>query len=128
MKFSVKKVAKRFGFAAFLFFFIKGLVWLAVFFGLAKLIFPDNAKTAVGELSVWHASVVDTNDQLLQFKMVVPDTLQDTMVIMNYGWHFLQEKVQKEEVLSIKYCPTCKIEHSKILTESIKGKGYAIIP
>ena len=29
---------KRFGLAGFLFFFIKGLVWLAIFFGAGKLL------------------------------------------------------------------------------------------
>ena len=33
-----KKWLKRFGVGAFLFFFIKGLVWLAIFFGLFKVI------------------------------------------------------------------------------------------
>jgi hypothetical protein len=33
-----KKWLKRFGVAGFLFFFIKGLVWLAVFFGIAKCV------------------------------------------------------------------------------------------
>ncbi|NUM50739.1 MAG: hypothetical protein HUU48_06445 [Flavobacteriales bacterium] len=34
----VRKWLKRFGWAGFLFFFIKGLVWLAVFWGLGNLI------------------------------------------------------------------------------------------
>jgi hypothetical protein len=32
-----KKYFKRLGLAGFLFFFIKGLIWLAIFFGGAKL-------------------------------------------------------------------------------------------
>lgn len=32
----VKLWLKRMGFAGFMFFFLKGLVWLAVFFGLFK--------------------------------------------------------------------------------------------
>jgi hypothetical protein len=34
----IKKWFKRLGVAGFLFFFIKGLVWLAVFFGLGQLV------------------------------------------------------------------------------------------
>lgn len=33
------KWLKRFGVAGFLFFLIKGLIWLAVFYGLGKAIF-----------------------------------------------------------------------------------------
>jgi len=32
----LKTWLKRFGIGAFLFFFIKGLIWLAIFFGLFK--------------------------------------------------------------------------------------------
>jgi hypothetical protein len=34
----VKKYVKRLGFAGFMFFLIKGLIWLAIFFGGAKLL------------------------------------------------------------------------------------------
>ena len=33
----IKLWLKRLGFAGFMFFLIKGLVWLAIFFGIAKL-------------------------------------------------------------------------------------------
>jgi len=33
----VKLWFKRFGLAGFLFFFIKGLIWLAIFFGVSKM-------------------------------------------------------------------------------------------
>jgi hypothetical protein len=33
-----KKVLKKLGVAGFLFFFIKGLVWLAIIFGLTKVL------------------------------------------------------------------------------------------
>ncbi|MEM7106200.1 MAG: hypothetical protein AAF502_23925 [Bacteroidota bacterium] len=35
---NAKTWLKRLGFAGFMFFFIKGLVWLAIFFGLGKVI------------------------------------------------------------------------------------------
>lgn len=37
----VKKYIKRLGFAGFMFFLIKGLVWLVIFFGGAKLLFGE---------------------------------------------------------------------------------------
>ena len=37
----VKKYVKRLGMAGFMFFLIKGLVWLAIFFGGAKLLFGE---------------------------------------------------------------------------------------
>jgi hypothetical protein len=37
----IKRYAKRLGLAGFLFFLIKGLVWLAIFFGGAKLLFGE---------------------------------------------------------------------------------------
>jgi hypothetical protein len=37
----IKKYVKRLGLAGFMFFFIKGLVWLAIFFGGARLLFGD---------------------------------------------------------------------------------------
>mgnify|MGYP001317439795 CR=1 FL=1 len=37
-KHNYKTWLKRFGVAGFLFFLIKGLVWLAIFFGLGKLL------------------------------------------------------------------------------------------
>lgn len=126
MKFSVKKVAKRFGVAAFLFFFIKGLVWLAVFFGLAKLFFPDRTEQTAGELSVWHAYAIDTSDQMLHFKMVVPEAVQDTAAIIEYGRHFLREQRGSGHALSVKYCPTCTVQQDKILKNTIKEKGYAV--
>ncbi len=42
MKFNKEKIirwVKRFGVAGFLFFLIKGLVWLAIFLGLGSLLF-----------------------------------------------------------------------------------------
>ncbi len=38
VKQSWKKALKGMGVGAFLFFFIKGLVWLAIFFGLAQFV------------------------------------------------------------------------------------------
>jgi hypothetical protein len=37
----VKKYAKRLGLAGFLFFLIKGLIWLAIIFGGTKLLFGE---------------------------------------------------------------------------------------
>jgi hypothetical protein len=126
MKFSVKKFAKRFGVAAFLFFFIKGLVWLAVFFGLAKLFFPDRTQKTAGELSVWHAYATDTSNQLLHFKMIVPEVVQDTAAIIEYGRHFLREQRGAGHALSVKHCPSCTVEQDKTLKKTIKEKGYAV--
>lgn len=126
MKFSAKELAKKFGVAAFLFFFIKGLVWLAVFFGLAKLVWPDRAEKAAGELSVWHAYATDTSDQKLHFKMIVPETVQDTAAIIEYGRHFLREQRGSGHALSVKHCPTCTVEQDKTLKKTIKEKGYAV--
>ena len=126
MKFSVKKLAKRFGVAAFLFFFIKGLVWLAVFFGLAKLVLPDRTEKPAGEWSVWHAYATDTSDQMLHFKMIVPETVQDTAAIIEYGRHFLRERSGGGHALSVKHCPTCTVERDKTLKKTIKEKGYAV--
>ncbi|MGD2033614.1 MAG: hypothetical protein PVF73_01055 [Bacteroidales bacterium] len=39
MKTNLKQWLKRIGVIGFLFFFIKGLIWLAIFFGLGKLVF-----------------------------------------------------------------------------------------
>ena len=39
MKMKFNQWIKRVGIIGFLFFFIKGLIWLAVFFGLGQLIF-----------------------------------------------------------------------------------------
>jgi hypothetical protein len=41
MKKKILVWVKRFGVVGFIFFFVKGLVWLAIFFGLGKLIFGD---------------------------------------------------------------------------------------
>lgn len=36
-----KAYLKKLGWAGFLFFFIKGLIWLAIFFGLGKYLFGE---------------------------------------------------------------------------------------
>lgn len=123
MKLSAKKVAKRFGLAAFLFFFIKGLVWLAIFFGAAKLFWP---KSATKELAVWEAHARDSASQALRFHLVVPAAEPDTASILHYGRQYLQDKEWAYQQLEVRYCPSCTFEKRKTeVTQIIKEKGFA---
>ena len=126
MKFSAKKVAKRFGVAAFLFFFIKGLIWLAVFFGLAKLIFPGKDHPVSEAFSVWVASAKDTSEQILQLKLVVPANLQDTAKVRAYGQEHLKENPAQKTLLSIEHCSSCEIEIDEAIEKAVDEKGYAV--
>lgn len=124
MKASFKKMAGRFGIAAFLFFFIKGLIWLAVFFGLAQLIWPKNEVEAY---QVWEAHVQDTARQTLRFHIMAPEENADSATVHQFGRRYLENKDHPYHELTVRPCPDCPIDReASEVRQVLKEQGYAI--
>jgi Domain of unknown function (DUF2024) len=118
---------KKMGFIGFIFFGIKGLIWLAFLLGFGKS-FSNNKTIDVMKVSVYDTYVKKKDGNVMHFDILVPDSEKDTDKIHAYGRTYLATKGQAGQPLTSKECRFCHIEQADADVEAaIKANGYYII-
>jgi hypothetical protein len=80
------------------------------------------------EISVWDTYVKREDGKLMHFDILVPSTINNEVIVFDFGNQYLQEKPFLTKELSTKECKYCHIEiASKEVKNSINNKGYYII-
>ncbi|WP_242204008.1 DUF2024 family protein [Aestuariivivens insulae] len=79
-------------------------------------------------VSVWDTYVKRTDGKLMHFDILVPSTLNDELIILNFGKTYLENKRFKTENISIKACNFCHIERATdTVLQDLKHKRFSII-
>lgn len=79
-------------------------------------------------IAVWDTYVKKKDGTIMHFDILVPDELNDTAVIYQYGREYLATKGQQGQALASNECTFCHIEEATPeMKRSIEAKGYYII-
>ena len=80
------------------------------------------------KVSVWDTYVKRKDGKLMHFDILVPNTINDEQIILNYGARYLKSKAFKTESITSKICKFCHVEHATTtIINDIKNKGFSII-
>lgn len=79
-------------------------------------------------VAVWDTYVKKKNGNVLHFDIIVPEELQDTSAIYQFGKYFLTGKGEQESAISTEQCRFCHIEEPTAeMMQSINANGYYIL-
>lgn len=80
------------------------------------------------KVSVWDTYVKREDGKLMHFDILVPNSVNNEQIVLNYGTSYLKSKTFKTESISSKICKFCHIEQATNTVENdIKNKGFSII-
>ena len=80
------------------------------------------------KVAVWDTYVKSSNGSVLHFDIIVPETLQDTGVIYDFGRQYLATIGEPASKLSMEQCRFCHIEEpTGDMLRAISEKGFYIL-
>lgn len=80
------------------------------------------------KIAVWDTYVKRSDEAIMHFDILVPDSLTDESQIFDYGNQYLSTKSFKTGKLSTKECRFCHIEEASLpIVSEIKEKGFFIL-
>ncbi len=80
------------------------------------------------KVAVWDTYVRSSNGSVLHFDIIVPETLQDTGVIYDFGRQYLAAIGEPSSELSTEQCRLCHIEEpTDDMLRAISEKGFYIL-
>ncbi len=80
------------------------------------------------KIAVWDTYVKRKDGQLMHFDILVPDTLKDKNIVLEYGKKYLDTKPFEIVDLTSGECRFCHLEQATWeIIEKIKIHGYSII-
>jgi|GEM_PF-650889 len=125
----IKDSLRKFGIAGFVFFTLKGLLWLVVggaaLFGFSS---KNSSKMKQLKVSVYDTYVPKKQGGVMHFDILVASTEKDLQKIHGYGKEYLKSKGRDGQPLTAKECRFCHMENAKgAVEDSIVAKGYYII-
>jgi hypothetical protein len=79
-------------------------------------------------VAVWDTYVRSRNGSVLHFDIIVPETLQDTGIIYDFGRQYLATIGEPASELSMEQCRFCHIEEPTAdMLQAIDAKGFYIL-
>jgi Domain of unknown function (DUF2024) len=80
------------------------------------------------KVAVWDTYVTKENGVIMNFDIMVPDSLQDETVVYGYGKEYLQSKAMVGYELTSRECAFCHVEKATDeMIQQIEAKGYYIL-
>lgn len=80
------------------------------------------------KVAVWDTYVKSRDGSVLHFDIIVPETVQDTGVIYDFGRQYLADAGEPASELSMEQCRFCHIEEpTDEMMHAIETKGYYIL-
>lgn len=79
------------------------------------------------KVAIWDTYVTKKNGNVMHFDIVVPETIQDSIKVIEFGKAYLQKKGQSGQPLTTNECRFCHVETLKPeWEETIREQGYHI--
>jgi len=80
------------------------------------------------KISVWDTYVTRDDSSIMHFDILVPDSVQDSEKVFEYGRAYLKRKSVVSEDISSEVCKFCHIEEaSETVTEEVKKHGFYVV-
>jgi hypothetical protein len=131
MKYLIQLNWRKLGMAGFLFFLIKGLIWLTLLMGAQKMFSQTplkKNKMSDLKVAVYDTYVTKKDGSIMHFDILVPSDFKDLNQIYAFGQRYLATKGQAGQPLTSKECRFCHIEKADDdLKAVIEKEGFSII-
>jgi hypothetical protein len=79
-------------------------------------------------VAVWDTYVTRANGMVMNFDIIVPETVTDEEIIYGYGRAYLNSREIPDSPLTASQCSFCHIEKATLqMMQEINEKGYHIL-